>query len=501
MGSEKYAGKMVLAPMVRVGALPMRLLALDYGADLVYCEEIIDRKILITTRTENAVLGTIDYIMSDGTVVFRTCPREKDSVIFQMGTSDPKRALAAARKVEKDVAGIDINMGCPKEFSIKGGMGCALLSQPDKIKQILTTLVEGLSIPVTCKIRVLPELEDTITLAKMIETTGVAALAVHGRTRDERPRHKNRNDVIKAIVESLSIPIIANGGSKEIFEFGDIERFRMATGASSVMIARRAEWNCSIFRKEGKLPLYDVIKAYLTYAFQYDNNDINTKYCVLQMMHEDMDRLEGQKTLTIKTNEEISEVWGMKAEYQQFLQDRKRQSDTLQDLNSDSHQGFKRRKAADGLPLIELPLYFDKKCYLPAKSPKQSLHEWCFRCNYNHPLYKTEEHSRDRTFNSRVLVDGKWYTTPLWQKRKQYAEQAAAMCCLLTHGEHDGRVKEPDDQTPELRHKWHQIASSVNHGINSALPDGQANGEKSAVVLDTSEVSDNSTAVAEETNS
>ncbi|XP_076448991.1 tRNA-dihydrouridine(20) synthase [NAD(P)+]-like [Babylonia areolata] len=462
--SYKYSNKVVLAPMVRVGTLPMRLLSLDYGADLVYCEEIIDRKILNTTRTENGVLGTTDYTMCDGTVVFRTCPREKEKIIFQLGTCDAKRALAAARKVEKDVAGIDVNMGCPKEFSIKGGMGCALLSQPDKIKQILTTLVEGLSIPVSCKIRVFPEVEETVKLAKLIESTGVVALAVHGRTRDERPQHKNRNGTIRAIAQALSIPVIANGGSKEIIQHEDIEQFRKAAGASSVMIARQAEWNCSIFRKEGKLPLYDVIKAYLKYAFQYDNNDINTKYCVLQMMHETMDRPEGQASLTAKTNEEFSEIWGLRPEFQHAVQDRRQQTDRLQELSADGNHGFKRRKADDGLPLIELPVRFDKKCYLPAMSPKQSLHEWCYRCHYKNPVYQTEERPSDRSFNSRVLVDGKWYTTPFWEKRKQYAEQSAAMCCLLTHDLHDGRVKEPEDQTPELRHKWHQLALSEKHG-------------------------------------
>ncbi|KAK7505824.1 hypothetical protein BaRGS_00003095 [Batillaria attramentaria] len=458
--SENYTNKMILAPMVRVCTLPMRLLSLDYGADLVYCEEIIDRKILLTQRIENGLLGTTDFVMSDGTVVFRTCPQEKGKVIFQLGTSDAKRALAAARVVEKDVAGIDVNMGCPKEFSVKGGMGCALLKQPEKIKQILTTLVEGLSIPVTCKIRVLPELENTLNLARLIEGTGVAALAVHGRTQDERPQHKNRNHIIKAVAEAVSIPVIANGGSKEILQFEDIEKFRANTGASSVMIARAAEWNCSIFRREGQLPLYDVVKAYIRYAFQYDNNEINSKYCILQMMHESMDMPEGQGTLSVKTHEDISEVWGMQDCYRQVLQDRKRLEGSLYQQAGDGSYGFKRRKADDGCVVIEIPVKFDKKCYLPAMSPKQSLHEWCQRCLYGNPKYKTVERPGDRSFNSHVLVDGKWYTTSFWEKRKQYAEQAAAMCCLLSNNIHDGRIKEPDDQTPELRQKWHQLAQS-----------------------------------------
>ncbi|KFM70296.1 tRNA-dihydrouridine(20) synthase [NAD(P)+]-like protein, partial [Stegodyphus mimosarum] len=142
-------------------------------------------------------------------------------------------------------------------------MGAALLSEPEKVSNILTTLTRALSFPITCKIRVLPDLHKTLDLVKVIENSGVAAIAVHGRVMEERPQHKNRNYVIKAIAETLSIPVIANGGSGEIGSYQDIETFRLETSASSVMIARQAEWNCSIFRKEGKLPLDAVIEKYI----------------------------------------------------------------------------------------------------------------------------------------------------------------------------------------------------------------------------------------------
>lgn len=74
-------------------------------------------------------------------------------MVLQLGTANAERALRIAKMIENDVAGIDINMGCPKEFSIKGGMGAALLSDPDRAKNILKTLVDNIKIPVTCKIR------------------------------------------------------------------------------------------------------------------------------------------------------------------------------------------------------------------------------------------------------------------------------------------------------------------------------------------------------------
>lgn len=110
---------------------------------------------------------------------------------------------------EKDVAGFDVNMGCPKEFSIKGGMGAALLKQPEKVKDILTNLASNLSIPVTCKIRLLPTIEETIGLANIIQSCGVAAVAVHGRTKEERPQHPNNNEAIKRVSEAVTIPVIA----------------------------------------------------------------------------------------------------------------------------------------------------------------------------------------------------------------------------------------------------------------------------------------------------
>lgn len=137
-----------------------------------------------------AVLGTVDFVdLSDGTIVFRTCPIEKDKVVLQIGTSSAERALKVAKMVENDIAGIDINMGCPKEFSIKGGMGAALLTNPENAKNILKTLVDNLRIPVTCKIRIFLDVEKTINLIKEFQALGISAITVHGRTKQERPQH------------------------------------------------------------------------------------------------------------------------------------------------------------------------------------------------------------------------------------------------------------------------------------------------------------------------
>ncbi|KAK6983536.1 tRNA-dihydrouridine(20) synthase [NAD(P)+]-like protein [Biomphalaria glabrata] len=459
--SSQYSGKVMLAPMVRVCSLPMRLLALDYGADLVYTEEIIDRKLLICHEYKNELLGTIDFTMSDGTVVFRTCAAERGKVIFQLGTSDAKRALAAAKKIQHLVAGVDVNMGCPKEFSIKGGMGAALLTQQDKVKSILTTLVNGLDVPVTCKIRVLPDIQETVALAKLIESTGVSAIGVHGRTKSERSRDPNRDDYIKAVSNAVSIPVIANGGSKNISNLSEVESFRLNTEASSVMLARAAMWNCSVFRRDGPLPFIDVLKSYLRYAFLYDNNVMNTKYCVLQIIHDKMTEIpEADFSLSAKSLQEFADIWHLQEDYRVILHERQQKEMELSAAEGGDCRGVKKKKTENGLELIELPVRYDKTLYNSLMTPKQILNNYCIKHQKEKPVYSTTERYQDRFFKSVVQLEGKLYTNPFWERSKQLAEQSAAVCCLVVNGLDDGRTGEPKNETEELRRKWRDIVNS-----------------------------------------
>lgn len=248
-----YENKLILAPMVRIGRLPSRLMALRHGADIAYSEEIIDWKLLRTYRHVNETLGTVDFIdRNDGIVVFRTCAAERGKVVLQLGTASAERALKVGKLVEMDVAAIDINMGCPKEFSIKGGMGAALFADPPRAKEILKTLVDNVRVPITCKIRILNDLDETIRLVREFEAIGISAIAVHGRKRHERPQHACNTAAIRKIAQSIGIPLIANGGSREIERYSDILKFKEQCGASSVMVARAAEWNVTIFRKDGE---------------------------------------------------------------------------------------------------------------------------------------------------------------------------------------------------------------------------------------------------------
>lgn len=427
-----------LAPMVRVGTLPMRLLALDYGADVVYCEELIDIKMVHCQRVVNNVLQTVDFIAPDDRVMFRTCEREKDRVIFQMGTSDPDRALAVARLVEKDVAGVDVNMGCPKEYSTKGGMGAALLSDPDKIEAILKKLVSGLSIPVTCKIRILPSLEETVGLVQRIEKTGVAAIAIHGRFKEERHRHPVHCDYIQAAAQAVSIPVIANGGSLDLVKTNaDVAQFKRACGASSVMLARAAIWNASVFRSQGPLPLETVMEDYLKYAIRYDNNPFNTKYCVCHMLRDKVESPLGKQVQAAQTNEEISQAFGLHTFYQQTQEELQARRDASQ-TNSEPV-----RPVMDG-DVTTMAVKFERREYLPQFTPKMFLLEWSRKEKLKQPQYDTVQRSQDRLFQSTVTVAEKKYRASLWEKSKKFAEQASAIVCLRTLGIPEGRIEEEE---------------------------------------------------------
>ncbi|XP_054809434.1 uncharacterized protein LOC129311270 isoform X2 [Prosopis cineraria] len=314
----EYENKLVLAPMVRVGTLPFRLLAAQYGADITYGEEIIDHKLVKCERRLNELIGSTDFV-EKGTqsVVFRTCNEEKNRVVCQLGTSDAVRALTAAQLVCDDVAAIDINMGCPKSFSVSGGMGAALLTKPEVIHDILTTLKRNLSIPVTCKIRLLKSSNDTVELARRIEKTGVSALAVHGRRVPDRPRDPAKWSEIADVVSALSIPVIANG---DVFEYNDFQRIKSATGASSMMVARGALWNASVFSPKGKVSCGELKREYIRKCILWDNDIKSTKHTLKEiiMHYSCLELPEGKAVIKSESLADLARLYG-EEDYYQFV--------------------------------------------------------------------------------------------------------------------------------------------------------------------------------------
>lgn len=292
-----YRGKIVLAPMVRSGELPSRLLALHYGADLVWGPETIDRSLIGAERRVNPRNGTIEFtrMPSNGgrvekaakpSVIYRLDPvREKGKLIFQMGTANPDLAVQAAKVVAGDVWGIDVNSGCPKPFSTSGGMGAALLRTPDKLVSILETLVrevgEPYQIGISVKIRILETPELTEALVTRLVRTGITGLTVHCRTTPMRPRERAIRHQLRMVADvchKAGVACLMNGdvtsrdhGLKLMEEYG----------VDGAMIAVSAEANSSCFRSEadgGLDPWRDVVYQYLKFCIESENRYGNTKY-------------------------------------------------------------------------------------------------------------------------------------------------------------------------------------------------------------------------------
>ncbi|KAI0404937.1 dihydrouridine synthase [Xylaria palmicola] len=298
-----YRGKIVLAPMVRSGELPSRLLALQYGADLVWGPETVDRSMIGTTRRYNPAAGTIDWtrMPSQGTrppsenkesLIYRIHPeKEAGKLIFQIGTSNPEYAVQAARLVAADVAGIDVNAGCPKPFSTHDGMGAALLKTPDKLCAILEALVANIvpefEIGISVKIRILETAEMTEALVRRLVATGITGLTVHCRTTPMRPRERairGQLRMIANICREAGVACLMNG---DVTSRDEALKLMEEFGADGAMIATSAEKNSSCFRSEadgGLLPWSDIVKQYIRCTMETENKFGNTKFMLTQLI-------------------------------------------------------------------------------------------------------------------------------------------------------------------------------------------------------------------------
>eukprot|EP00928_Gymnodinium_smaydae_P064727 TRINITY_DN47998_c0_g1_i1.p1 TRINITY_DN47998_c0_g1~~TRINITY_DN47998_c0_g1_i1.p1 ORF type:complete len:442 (+),score=96.18 TRINITY_DN47998_c0_g1_i1:86-1411(+) len=305
-------GLEILAPMVRASTLPLRLECLRYGAGLVFGEEIVDKKILDAVRVENPSFGTVDFVSPREKVnIFSTCAEERSRVIFQVGTASAPLAVQAASVVCRDVRGIDVNMGCPKSFSVKGGMGAALLQKPEIVADILTSLRRNLpsQCSLTCKIRMLATPEKTREFMQICERSGAEAITVHMRWREERPADPAHWDMIMPLWDAVRVPVVANGdffSRRQISEFwrhcrgsaaSDGAEASSGSGASAggpdpagggpagIMIARGAMWNPSIFSREQTPPPFEeVVRRYTRTAVSVNAPYQNTKWVLASML-------------------------------------------------------------------------------------------------------------------------------------------------------------------------------------------------------------------------
>lgn len=332
-----YRNGIFLAPMVRIGTLPTRLLSLEYGADLVWGPEIVDRAIIGCERKVDPHTGVVEYL-KDHKQIFSCHPIERPYLVYQLGSSDPDLAFQAIRTITQadDVAAVDLNCGCPKPFSTHAGMGANMLSTPKLLCNTLKAMRRAAppSVAVTCKIRLLPTQKATLELVdKIVRTGAIECLTVHCRTKDMRPREpallyrlREIVDHVNSIAEEMGrvIPVVCNG---DVWDAATAPKIKELTGVTSTMIARGAEANPSCFREEGNVSIPQVIAPkWVKYSIALKNPIGNTKYCMSQLAFKpaeagNVNGLSKKRLAALrmgisqaKTHEELAKVFGIDVE-------------------------------------------------------------------------------------------------------------------------------------------------------------------------------------------
>ena len=227
LGSPRF----VAAPMVDASELPFRLLAREFGAELCYTPMLHSR----------LLVEQPGYLETN----FTTCAADRP-LVAQLCGNDPATVLAAGRRLQHAVDAIDLNLGCPQGIAKRGHYGAFLLDEPDTIVAMVRALADGLSVPVTCKIRVLPTMEATLALARAIEAAGASLLTVHGRLRTNMKQSISSTDweAIRAIKAALTIPVLANGSMATL---QDGLACLAYTGADGIMLSEALLENPGLF--------------------------------------------------------------------------------------------------------------------------------------------------------------------------------------------------------------------------------------------------------------
>ncbi|MDO5650889.1 MAG: tRNA dihydrouridine synthase DusB [Moraxella sp.] len=233
IGNQTIANRLIVAPMAGVTDNPFRRLAKSFGAGHAVSEMIIADTALYA-RQKSLYRANFDG--------------EIAPISAQIAGAEPdKLAQAAQFQVANGAAIVDINMGCPVKKVCRKLAGSALLQNEDLVKQLLETTVNAVDVPVTLKTRLGYEngKENILTIAKIAENAGIAALAIHGRTREDKYQGQARYELIAKVKQAVNIPIIVNG---DIDSPQKAKEVQALTGADAIMIGRAAQGKPWIFR-------------------------------------------------------------------------------------------------------------------------------------------------------------------------------------------------------------------------------------------------------------
>ena len=234
IGNVELDNNLILAPMAGVTDMSFRQLCREQGCGLLVTEMVSAKAILYKNRNTKELMA-----IGEG----------ERPVSLQLFGSDPEIVSDIAHQVEDgpyDI--IDLNMGCPVPKIVGNGEGSALMKNPKLVEELLSALVRKVHKPVTVKFR--KGFDDdhvnAVEIAKIAESCGVAAVAVHGRTREQYYSGRADWDIIRQVKEAVKIPVIGNG---DIFEPQDAKRMLEETGCDGLMVGRGARGNPWIFKR------------------------------------------------------------------------------------------------------------------------------------------------------------------------------------------------------------------------------------------------------------
>lgn len=232
IGNVTLENNLILAPMAGVTDLPFRLLCKEQGVGLI-CTEMISAKAIYFKNKNTETLMEIDE-------------RERP-VSLQLFGSDPDLMAEIARQIEpRNFDILDINMGCPVPKVVNNGEGSALMKNPRLVHEIVSKVSKAIEKPLTIKIRkgFAEDCVNAVEIAKIAEDAGAAAVAVHGRTREQYYAGNADWDIIRKVKEAVSIPVIGNG---DVDSPQKAEALVRETGCDGIMIGRAVQGNPWLF--------------------------------------------------------------------------------------------------------------------------------------------------------------------------------------------------------------------------------------------------------------